>query len=67
MRGGCGGGPRAVRVDRLLWLDRLSVTIQIWPVGLASSTCCRDRWWKSLLREDAVMVRAWPSAGRRPP
>lgn len=33
-----------VRVDRLLWLDRLSVTIQISLSGLASSRSCRNCW-----------------------
>ncbi|MFD8517052.1 DUF2267 domain-containing protein [Streptomyces antimycoticus] len=33
-----------IRVDRLLWEDRSSVTTQISPVGLASSTCCRNCW-----------------------
>ncbi|MFF2516996.1 hypothetical protein [Streptomyces sp. NPDC058086] len=47
-----------VRVDRLLWLDRLSVTIQISPCWLASSICCRNCWWKTLSREGAVVVRA---------
>ena len=33
-----------VRVETLVWLDRLSVTTTMVPAGLAASTAARSRW-----------------------
>ena len=56
-----------VRVEELLWLERLSVITTMPPSGLAASTVVSSCWSPVELREGAVIVTSCPSATRSAP
>jgi len=56
-----------VGVERLVWLDRLSVSTMMVPAGLAVSTAASSCWSPIELRDRAVRVTVLPSVTRRAP